>query len=120
MLPLSALSRRALVAAATALVAIVPTAEARTKKPPQAFAKATLSDPTAPDATTFGFTAQTAVAHPESGTTDEFPVSVFVDSDTSTSEARATIITGLKGATSARLAGLGVTVPPDRIAVVLL
>jgi len=119
MLPLSALSRRALVAATTALVAVVPSAEARSK-PPQAFVKATLSDPTAPDASTFGFTAQTAVAHPESGTTGEFPVSVFVDSDTSTSEARATIITDLKGATSARLAGLGVTVPPDRIAVVLL
>src|SRR5215207_3324174 len=66
MLPLSALSRRALVAATTALVAVVPSAEARTRKPPLAFVKATLSDPTVPAVTTFGFTFQAAIAHPAS------------------------------------------------------
>jgi hypothetical protein len=120
MLPFSALSRRALVVAATALVAVVPSAEARTRKPPLAFVKATLSDPTVPDVSTFGFTFQAAIAHPASDTRDETTGSVFVDSDTSATEARAVITSALKDVGSLALANLGQTVPADRIAVVLL
>ena len=67
MLPLSALTRCALVAAATALVAVGPRAADARKKPPLAFLTGTVSMAAAPDATTFEYTYRVAVAHPASG-----------------------------------------------------
>jgi hypothetical protein len=119
MLPLSTLTRRALVAATTAFVAVAPAVDARTKSP-QAFAKVTLSDATANDVTTFGFTFKGGVAHPASGKSGDFSGSVFVGTDTSSTEARASLIKDLKGVASDTPANLGETVPADRIAAVLL
>ena len=67
MLPLAALSRRALVAAATALVAVGPKAADARKQPPLAFLAGTMAAASAPDATTLGYTSRVAVAHPASG-----------------------------------------------------
>ena len=87
---------------------------------PQAFVMATLSDPVAADFTTFGFTFQLAVSHLASEKTGETSGSVFVDANSSSAEARASLNKGLKQSASSRLSTLGETVPADRIAVVLL
>ena len=67
MLPLSALSRRALVAAVTALVAVVPSAEAKKQKP-LAFVAATVgSFGLTANATRFDVVVTMEFVHPDSG-----------------------------------------------------
>jgi hypothetical protein len=116
MLPLSALSRRTLVAA-TALVAVAPHAAVATKKKPLAAVLATLSDPVAADGATFGITFQASVAHLASGTTEEFTGVAFVATHASADQMRKQIATGLRDEAVNQLGG---TIPPDRISVVLL
>jgi hypothetical protein len=118
MVPFAALSRRALVAAA-AFVAMAPSAEARTRKPPQAFVTAILSSPSTNGSNTFGYAFQMAVAHPASDTADEVEGSIFIDSNLSATAARAEIIKDLKATASGFLGSQGHSVPADRIAVTL-
>jgi hypothetical protein len=120
MLPLSALSGRALVAAA-GLVAFAPSAEARRRKPPQAFVLATLRDPFATDATTFGVGYDAAVVHPASGTADDFTGNIAIEANVGTDQLRKQIIAELQKQTAEHLAGQAtpVSVSADRIPVTL-
>jgi hypothetical protein len=124
MLPLSALSRRALVAAA-ALVTVVPRAEAQTSVPPQVFVKATLSDPSPseakdPSTFTFSVTFQAAIVRPASGATEALRGSIFVDATASATAAQAELVSGLQGVVAEHLVRQGYRVPPSLIDVVLL
>jgi len=112
----------ALAVAAPAAAAQVPqAAEAgKQRKPPEAFAVATLADPSAADESTFRFEFQLSVVHPASKTTGETAGSVFVDSNASADQMRKQLASGLKDLAALVLGQNGVTVSRDRISVVLL
>jgi hypothetical protein len=112
----------ALAVAAPAAASQVPqAAEAgKQRKPPEAFAVATLSDPIAADETTFGFSFQLSVVHPATKTTGETTGSVFADANASADQLRKQLADSLKGTAALVLSQSGVSVSRDRIAVTLL
>ena len=112
----------ALAVAAPSAVSQVPQpAEAgKQRKPPDAFAVATLSDPSAADETTFRFEVQGAAVHPATKTTVEFAGSIFPDATASADQMRKQIANGVKDVAGIELANSGATVSRDRIAVTLL
>ena len=116
MLPLLRPLRRTLVAAATALVAVAPQAAVAEKKPPLAVVLATLSDPVAADGSMFGITFQASVAHLASGTTEE-----FTGGPSSPRRRRPTrCASKSRPGCRTKREPLGVTIPSDRVSVVLL
>ena len=124
MLPLSALSRRALIAAA-ALVTVVPRAEAQTSLPPQVFVKATLSDPTPfeakdPSPFMFSVTFQAALVRPAAGATEAFRGTLYIAATASATAAQAELVSGLQRVTAEHLVRQGYRVPPSLVDVVLL
>jgi hypothetical protein len=112
----------ALAVAAPAAASQVPqAAEAgKQRKPPEAFAVATLSDPSANDETTFRFEVQGAAVHPASKTRVEFAGSIFPDATASADQMRKQIANGVKAVAISEFGASGVTVSADRIAVTLL
>ena len=120
MLPQSALSRRALVAAVTALVAVVPSAEAKKQKP-LAFVAATVgSFGLTANATRFDVAVPLEFVHPDSGAKGVTELQMTIALAPSTEAARTEIIKSIKTNVSISLEQLGVNVPPDRVAVALL
>jgi hypothetical protein len=119
MVSLSALSRRALVAVVT-LAATVPAAEA--KKKPQAFVVATVrSAELNSNDTGFEVVVPVEFVHPDSGVSGaQLLGGIAIGLAPSADAARADIIKSIKTNVSITLQQLGVTVPPDRIAVTLL
>ena len=122
MLPLSTLSRRALVAVA-ALASVAPEAEARKRrKPPLAFVGATVTD--------IGFTGQfpdftwavrPALFYPTADyRLTNNPQNVSVPANLPTDKVRAGIVEYLKNWAEQNLNNNGTPVPKDRIAVTLL
>jgi hypothetical protein len=125
MVPLSSLSRRALVAAA-AVASLAPGAEARKRKrrrtpppPPLAFLALVLTDVTAPDAFGLLWHLRESLAHPASGFTRETAASVGVASDATAAQVRARIVAARRNSAALALANAGRAVPEDRIAVTL-
>ena len=112
----------ALAVAAPAAVSQVPqAAEAgKHRKPPEAFAVATLSDPTAADETTFRFEVQGAAVQPATKTTVEFAGSTFPAAKASADQMRQQLESGVKDFATLEFGARGVTVSRDRIAVTLL
>jgi hypothetical protein len=122
MLPLSALSRRALVAAATALMAVAPTVDAAEKKP-LAFVGGTVTKVAiGPDGTTFQWDVQALLSQPEPAPRFEADLSTTVNSgvDESRSTVRSQIAAILRNNAFSALEAEDRTVPENRIAVVLL
>jgi len=111
MLPLSALSRRALVVAATALVAVAPTVDAKKKKPP-GFAGVVVTAVTPIS----GF--DVAVALPGPSVTG-FSGTLDVATGASTDQVRSEIAAEVKRRVSEFVPGSGQNVLPDRVAVTL-
>ena len=119
MLPLSALSRRALVAAATALVAVAPAVDAK-KKPPQAFLAIAIQGVTIANGA-FLWSYQAQVHHPASGFTKDLSGTTSgVAFTASQDQTRQAIISGARSLAKIFLAQANHDVPADRIAVVLL
>ena len=122
MLPLSALSRRALVAAATALVAVAPHAAVAKKKKPLAFALVTPTDVQVASAAEGRFECHFdwALVYPAApyglGTNgDSMPLAAA-----SGAQMRAAIVATVRSRAFQKLDFAGHPVPKDRIAVVVL
>ena len=112
----------ALAIAAPSVASPVPqVAEARKqRKPPEAFAVVTLSDPNAPDENAFRFTFQLPVAHPASKTAAGATETIVAGVKSPADQMRKQPASALMDVTVNQLADKGVTVPRDRISVVLL
>ena len=121
MLPLSALSRRALVIAA-AFAALAPGAEAgKHHKPPLAVASVVLVDITPSSPGVFNWAFQGAVVHTESGNQARLNSSGDITPTATTDQARKEIVSLMRfRAVEALRNQRGLEVPQGRIAVVLL
>ena len=122
MLPLSALSRRALVVVATALMAVAPTVDAAEKKPLAFVGGMVTKVAIDPDGTTFQWDVQALLSHPEPAPRFETDLSTTINSgvDQSSSEVRSQIAAVLKNNAFSALQAEDRTVSKNRIAVVLL
>lgn len=127
--PLAAVSRRALIAVVAA--ALAPGAEARKRKrkpkptplPPLAFVAMTVAGvEQRPQGEEPGFTwtLTGALLHPESGANSAFPGEVDVPTAFTTRQTRDRIIREAREGASFVLGWQGISVPPDRVQVVLL
>jgi hypothetical protein len=120
MLPLSSLSRRALVAAA-AVAALAPHAEAsKRKKPPLAFVAVRVTDINPQGVVGFRWDFTGIAIHPGNGTNVLVTGTVVVDAGASNTETRSEITAAAKSAATAALLSQGAVAPEDRIAVTLL
>ena len=125
MLPLSSLSRRALVAgAAVAAVASAPSAVARKRKPPPlAFYSVTMTgvrDFASGSDRAFIWDLNGAVFHPDTDTHFVWGGTLGVAANLSAKAARAQIIKQLQSHASSGLQTKGQNVPADRIDVILI
>ena len=121
MLPLSSLSRRALVAVA-AVAALAPHAEARKrKKPPLAFVAVRVTDINPQGVVGFRWDFRGIAIHPANGTNVLVTgTTAVVAAGASNTETRSEITAAAKSAATAALLSQGAVAPEDRIAVTLL
>jgi hypothetical protein len=121
MLPFAALSRRALVVAVTALVAVPDAVAAKKQKPPLASVAAVVTEvAVGSDGTTFVWSFQAVLSHPESGFEDDLSGVANSGVTDSEKQVRADIVQTLKNFAEASLQGQNLTIPTDRISVVVL